>query len=342
MLKWEGYSSRAVGVATRITGLSAMIGAIVGASRATQSTLWADIGIGALIGLTISLCCLTIEFQVFSNSRRRMARRLRPIVLMVLRGMAYSAFVVAGLSLPGLLTDAPFPWQTPDFLELFVISSTIAFAFSTGVEITRLLGKEATLALVTGRYAQARLENRVILFADVIGSTALAETIGQLRFHDFLRDVAQDLAIAVETTRGDVHKYVGDAVIVTWPQEQGTAQAACLTCAREMHRSLSLRAPYYLRHYGVEAQIRVALHSGQVAAGEIGDWKKEIALLGDPMNTTARIEGAAKALNADIVLSEDLVRQLPQQVRQTLVRLQPYAVAGKHEKLELWRAERSD
>lgn len=342
MLRSEVFSSRSSVVSAKVTSLSAGIGAVVGVSRGTEDSFWSDAGIGALIGLFISLCCLTIEFQVFSNSQRRIARRLRPIVLMVLRGTAYSIFIVAGLSLPGLLTQAPYPWQTPDFAELFIISSAIAFAFSTGVEITRLLGKEATLALVTGRYAQARLEHRVILFADVIGSSALAETIGQLRFHDFLRDVAQDLATAVEMTRGDVHKYVGDAVIVTWPQKQGLAQGACLTCAQEMHRSLSRRAPYYLQHYGIEARIRVAIHCGQVAAGEIGDWKKEIALLGDPMNTTARIEGAAKTLNARIVLSDTLAGQMPQQVRQGLVRLQPYAAPGKQEELYLWKADCSD
>ncbi len=316
--------------------MSAAVGAVIGLLRSSQDSLWLETGLGALTGLIIGLGCLTAEFQVFSNPGRRMTRRLPPIALMVLRATGYSFCILLGLTVPRLLTGAPPLWQDPEFAEVFAISGLIAFTFSTGFEITRLLGREATIALISGRYNRPRLEQRVVLFADVIGSTALAERIGELRFHDFLRDVAQDLAAPIERTGGDVHRYVGDAVIVTWPLARGVAEAACLHCAQAMHEALAARSESYKTLYGTEARLRVAVHCGQVAAGEIGDWKKEIALLGDTMNTTARIEAAAKAFEAATVLSQEVVGHLPAAVRDTLVRLPDYSAAGKQEELALW------
>ncbi|SLN65075.1 adenylate/guanylate cyclase domain-containing protein [Ruegeria meonggei] len=338
MSRWKIGKAQSSLISVKIALLSTFIGAIVGAARSSGDAFVADSVFGALIGLVVSTCCLVAEFQLFSNPRRRFARRLKPYYLMALRGAAYSFFIVFGLALPGWLSDAPPLWQDPAFFEVFVISALIAYSFSIGVEITRLLGPEATVALVSGRYSQARLENRVILIADVIGSTALAEKIGQLRFHDFLRDVALDLAGPVEALRGSIHRYIGDAVIVTWPLTSGIANDACLVCAQEMHRALNKRAQFYYYTYGTEARIRIGIHCGEVAAGEIGDWKKEIALLGDPMNTAARIEGAAKSFDSGIVISNSVAPLLSPAARAGLSRLPDFSASGKRESLVLWSA----
>jgi len=331
--------SRSFILSVKITVLSAAIGGMIGALRSSDNSLLIDTGLGALTGVAIALGCSIAEFQLFSNPRRRMVRRLPLVVLLVLRAAAYSCFILLGLALQILFNDAPPLWRDPDFAEVFAISAFVAFVFSIGMEITRLLGREATIALFSGRYHRPRLEHRVVLFADIIGSTAIAERIGELSFHEFLSDAALDLAEAVEVTRGDVYKYVGDAVIVTWPIARGVARAACLHCAQDMHRALAARKDIYRGRFGSEARLRVAIHCGQVAAGEIGDWKKEIALLGDTMNTTARIEGAAKSFGEATVLSDDVVRQLPITTRNTLKRLPEYSAAGKKQNLVLWAPE---
>lgn len=328
----------AFGVTARIVVLASVIGALIGFSRTADGSIGIELLLGAITGGIIGLGCTLAEYQVFSNPRLRVARRLPLMLLLVMRAAGYSFFIVLGLAVPWLLGDAPPLWRDPDFGEVFVISALVSFAFSSGIEIMRLLGTEATIALVSGRYHRPRLEDRVVLFADVVGSTSLAERVGDLKFHDFLRDVAQDLAEAVNRARGQVHRYVGDAVIVTWPLARGADRGACLTCALDMHTSLANRAEIYRARYGTEAKMRVAVHCGRVAAGEIGDWKKEIALLGDTMNTTARIETAAREFGASTVLSDDVVRRLPADLRLDLRRLPDYTAAGKQNVLLLWAA----
>ncbi|WFE89128.1 adenylate/guanylate cyclase domain-containing protein [Roseibium porphyridii] len=319
-----------------ITALSGLAGLMIGVVRAGENNFAIEAAYGALTGTIIGCGCTCFEFIGFSNSRLRAARRLPPVALLIGRTLAYSLVILFGLGISSVLVGDVLPWQEPEFSEVFLISATVAFFMSGAVEVTRLLGSEATLSLVSGRYNTPRLETRVVLFADLVGSTALAEKIGELEFHVFLQDVALDLAGPIEDTRGAVHRYVGDAVIVTWPLESGVKQADCLSCALEMHRTLATHASRYRKRFGTEPSLRVALHCGQVAAGEIGDWKKEIALLGDTMNTTARIERAANSLGSDTVLSDALVKHLPEQARTSLRRLPDYKAHGKQEPLRLW------
>jgi len=141
---------------------------------------------------------------------------------------------------------------------------------------------------------------------------------------------------------GCAYRYVGEAVTVPWALPKGRKNGACLACAMQMHETLKERAPRYQARFGAVPKLRVAVHCGQVAAGEIGDWKKEISLLGDAMNTAARIEGAARDLGAATVLSEDVVRRFPQEVRNTLTQLPAYQAHGKQSALTLWTVDHPD
>ncbi|WP_299474863.1 adenylate/guanylate cyclase domain-containing protein [uncultured Roseibium sp.] len=325
----------------KITLISAGIGAMIGLLRADANGFAVEALLGALVGTVIGFGCSLSEILVFSNAQLRTVRRLPPVSLGVLRAVAFGGIIVLGLCVPSLLTAHAPPWRHPDFTEVFAISAGVAIVMSIGVEIMRFLGAEAALSLVSGRYNRPRLEERVVLFADLIGSTALAERIGELEFHVFLQNVALDLAAPIEKARGNVHRYVGDAVIVTWPIDRGIEDAACLVCAKEMHKVLNRHAPNYRERFNTEPMLRIALHCGPVAAGEIGDWKKEIALLGDTMNTAARLETAAKVLNETTVLSDALVERLPAGMSAGLRQLPPYSAHGKREDLMLWALKKS-
>ena len=332
----EGRFARNLNYLFWIILTSACAGALIGTSRTQGDNYLVDALSGALTGVVIGTGGTLAELFVFSNSNQRFVRRLPVVVIMVARALYYSLFIVLGLAAPDLITGNTLPWFEPLFGEFFIISACVALGFSIIVEVIRQLGSEATLALFTGRYTRPRLENRVVLFADLVGSTALAEQIGELQFHAFLQEVALDLAGPIEHTKGRVYRYVGDAVIVSWPLQKGVREAACLDCAIAMHQILEERAPLYLDQFGQAPVLRVAVHCGQVAAGEIGDWKKEIALLGDGMNTAARIEGAARDLGVATALSNDVVRHFPKGKRNSLRRLPDYKAHGKQAPLSLW------
>ena len=125
-----------------------------------------------------------------------------------------------------------------------------------------------------------------ILFADIGGSTALYESVGDAEAH---RRVAESLAFmksAIEEHGGALLRSVGDAVLATFERCDDACLAACA-----MQRL----------HLGGTLSVRVGFHVGAVIP-DGGD------VYGTAVNVAARI--AAFALTEEIALSEPARRAL--------------------------------
>ena len=66
----------------------------------------------------------------------------------------------------------------------------------------------------------------------------------------------------------------------------------------------------YEREFGAAAQVRASLHCGPVVVGEMGSVKKEIALLGDTLNTAARLVDVCRDSGESVIASADLLDRL--------------------------------
>src|SRR6185312_13495156 len=94
-------------------------------------------------------------------------------------------------------------------------------------ELVRLVGGRVLLNVMLGRYRRPIREERVLLFLDLAGSTTLAEEMGELRVQDLLTRFFYDIDAAIVAHGGEVHAYVGDEVIVTWPMDEQIGRASC-------------------------------------------------------------------------------------------------------------------
>jgi len=88
-------------------------------------------------------------------------------------------------------------------------------------ELTRLIGGRVLFNVMIGRYRRPIREERILLFLDLAGSTTLAEKMGEVRVQDLLTRFFYDIDEAITAHGGEVHAYVGDEVIVTWPVTGG-------------------------------------------------------------------------------------------------------------------------
>jgi len=221
-----------------------------------------------------------------------------------------------------------------------VLSFCFAFAVNFAVMLARLLGSRVAVSLITGRYRRPRKEERIVLFMDLRGSTKLAEQLGDERFHGFLNQVFSDIADPVLETGGEIYRYVGDEVIITWPVEGSPRDARCVACVFAIEAVLASGRERYLSDYGAVPRLRAALHAGPLIVGEMGDLKREIVLLGDTMNTAARIENACRTLDKDVIASAPTLRLFAPPAGVRAQSLGVVALRGKETELELFALTR--
>jgi len=89
------------------------------------------------------------------------------------------------------------------------------------------------------------------------------------------------------------------------------SKAQCVRCFFLMQRSIEARKYSYLRQYGHYPRFKAGLHCGRVVATWVGKVKRKIVYHGDVLNTTARIQSLCNELGQELLISEDLLTQLP-------------------------------
>jgi class 3 adenylate cyclase len=161
-------------------------------------------------------------------------------------------------------------------------------------------------------------KERAILFADVSGSTALYESLGDKPAAKAIEACLEELRGIVAKRDGRVVKTIGDEIMVVF----GNAEAAC-NAAREMQLRVIALPPIA----GVKLAIRIGFHFGPVLEDKSDFW-------GDCVNTAARLAGLAKA--GQILTSGATANALPAAQRGNLRDLDAIQVKGKHEAVRVF------
>ena len=130
-----------------------------------------------------------------------------------------------------------------------------------------------------------------LLFADVRGSTALAEKMAPGEYHALLDRFYAVAARVVFDHDGAVDKFVGDEIVATFfPLLSGDGHAAAAVSAA---RAL-LVATGHEDPAGPWLPMGAGVHTGRVWMGAVGEGPRtELTALGDAVNTAARLAGAA-------------------------------------------------
>ncbi|HZT50750.1 MAG TPA: adenylate/guanylate cyclase domain-containing protein [Stellaceae bacterium] len=116
------------------------------------------------------------------------------------------------------------------------------------------------------------------------------------------------VGMVIAEAGGEIYRYVGDEIIVTWPLAPGARDGAYVACLFAIEDALARKRGDYLRACATEPRLRGALNAGTLVVGEMGDLKREIVMLGDTMNTTARGEEVCKTRGRDFIASEAALR----------------------------------
>lgn len=318
--------------------IAAAVGAIYSYFDTTASGGAALQGIerGILSGALIGGICSSLDAFVLQVPGARLTRA--PFLLSVaIKSLVYLAVFLLSIAIGQLLIVERHGWHgvnisRVDILFCFGMMFVVSFLF----EVNSLLGQNVLLSFATGRYHRPRVEQRIFLMIDMRNSTAVGERLGEVDFHRLLNRFIGDLTGSIVLRGGEIHKYVGDELIATWPLAEGVKDARCVRACFGAATRLAELGAVYEREFGERVAFRAGLHCGPVVVGEMGTVKKEIALIGDTLNTSARIVDACRDSGEAVIVSAVLLQQLTLPPGIVARALGPTVLRGKESAVDLF------
>jgi adenylate cyclase len=253
------------------------------------------------------------------------------LVVLFLVGRALGQLVTTGQPQRFVtsFTDAHLAYALPYFVVL-------AFVIQFVQQMNRVAGANVLRYFVAGAYHAPTREERIFLFVDLEGSTALAERLGSATYFELLRRFVDDLTDPVLDAEGEIYQYAGDEVVITWPLAAGLREGNCVRCFFAIQQAIAAQAAGYTRDFGAVPKMHAGLHGGTVTAGELGDVRQQIVFVGDILNTAARLEEHAKRSGLDLVVSGALLARLALPAGVVAERFGELTLRGKEERVEAY------
>lgn len=226
-----------------------------------------------------------------------------------------------------------FAFEPGSFAIYLYIVSVDIFMFGLR-QINLFFGTNNLWSLFRGKFYTPREEDRIFMFLDLQSSTKHAERLGHIEYSKMIQECFNDLGNVIEN-EAEIYQYVGDEVILTWILENGLKNQNCINAYYNFKQQLDRKKEYYLREYGCEPFFKAGIHSGIVTVTEVGKYKKEIAYHGDTINTAARIQGKCNELKQELLVSENLSKQLDND-HFTFEKIDSIQLRGKEEAVPIY------
>ncbi|MSP93350.1 MAG: GAF domain-containing protein, partial [Myxococcales bacterium] len=198
------------------------------------------------------------------------------------------------------------------------------------------LGRRGIADVVTGDAVRGEM---TVMFSDIRGFTSRSERMPAEDLIRLLNDYLAKVGPCIHSHGGFIDKFIGDAVMALFPGAPDNAVGAAVAMADAV-RALNID----LRGQGHEPlHIGVGLNRGDVMLGTVG-WSERLdtTVIGDPVNTAARLEATTKHTGTTVLVSDSLRRSLDDPRRFAMRSLGGIKVAGKQRPVLMWEVVDAD
>lgn len=146
-----------------------------------------------------------------------------------------------------------------------------------------------------------------VLFVDIRDFTALSERASARELVGRLNAFFETVVPCIAEHGGHANKFVGDGLLAVFgapdrrPDHADRAVACALSIARLVRAGVGPHPPG-------DMQIGIGVNSGPVVAGTVGGGGRvEFTVIGDPVNTAARVEEATRVSGDDVLVTAETV-----------------------------------
>jgi class 3 adenylate cyclase len=173
--------------------------------------------------------------------------------------------------------------------------------------LTRLAAAAPAELKTKMRAAHLAGERKMVtaLFADVVGSTSLAEQMDAEDWTAVMNRAFDLLSPAIYKYEGTIARLLGDAILAFFgaPVAHEDDPVRAVRAGLEVLSIVRDYAEEVRRKHGIDFAMRVGLNTGPVVVGEVGsDLKYEYTAMGDAVNLAARMQSAARPMT--LLISE--------------------------------------
>ena len=140
-----------------------------------------------------------------------------------------------------------------------------------------------------------------VMFSDLRGFSRISEQIGPSELLEFLNNHFEATTGIIHQHGGTLLSFMGDGLLAVFgaPLDLDSQEVKAITAAREMVRNAVHR----------ELRIGVGLATGEAVIGDLGTTRRrEYTVLGDVVNTAARLEKLTKEKGEPILCDEETFR----------------------------------
>jgi len=144
-------------------------------------------------------------------------------------------------------------------------------------------------------------------FSDVQGFTGISEKLSPHELVELLNEFLTEMTDIILKYEGTVDKFEGDAIIAFFgapnflPNHAETATIACI----EMQRKMEALRDKWHKSNRPELKMRIGVSSGAAVVGNMGSKNRmDYTMMGDTVNTAARLEGVNKAYGTYTLISD--------------------------------------
>lgn len=187
------------------------------------------------------------------------------------------------------------------------------------ITIRRMVSDKLDIDLISEQFSKnsktaiGSQQKLTVVFTDIVNYTSFAEKFPPYDIVHVLNRYYRIMNEIIQTNNGIISDVAGDGILAVFGigHKNNNSVLDAIHAVKEMNKKLDLFNKYLEENFNTQFGIRAGVHYGNVIVGpfDTGAMKK-IAIIGDNVNYTSRIESANKIFGTKLLLSEEAYQEV--------------------------------